>query len=420
MEEHLKKAKNIVSKYNQEHLLQFYDELSDSEKQYLVNQILSIDFEKILYLYEKSKFDVLDSTEEVEPLPYINKASLSNYESELYSSIGMNAIKNGEVAVITLAGGQGSRLGFKGPKGCFELDTKPKISLFEVLCNYIKSISVELNVDIPWYIMTSTENNNATIEFFEKKNFFGYDRSLVNFFVQGNLPLIDVNGKVVLEEIYKVKFASNGNGNVFASLKKSGLLDDMIKRNIKWIFIGGVDNVLLNPLDPLFIGVTINSGNSISSKTLFKENPDNTDWVFAIKNGRPAIADCENFVSEMSKIQDENGNYLYRETNMLAHLFSIDALNYMANIFIPYHRAFRKSPFVNYEGMKQVPESPNIYKFEQFVFDAFSHFGSMTLLRVDPEDEFAPIKSFNGPYNPEVAKKRYEKNILHIISNDED
>lgn len=420
MEEHLKKAKNILSKYNQEHLLQFYDELSDFEKQYLVEQILSIDFEQILYLYEKSKFDILDSTEEVEPLPYINKASLSNDEIEFYSNIGINSIKNGDIAVITLAGGQGSRLGFKGPKGCFELDTKPKISLFEALCNYLKSTSANLNVDIPWYIMTSSENNAATIDFFEEKNFFGYDRSLVKFFMQGNLPLIDVNGKVVLEEIYKVKLASNGNGNVFDSLKKSGLLNDMIERNIKWIFIGGVDNILLNPLDPLFIGVTINSGNSISSKTLFKENPDNIDWVFATKNGKPAIVDCENFVSEMSRIQDENGNYLYREINMLAHLFSINALNCMTDISLPYHRAFRKSPFVNYEGMKQVPESPNIYKFEQFVFDAFSHFDAMTLLRVNPDDEFAPIKSFNGPYNPEIAKKKYEKNILHVVSSDED
>jgi len=420
MEDQLKKAKEILIKYRQEHLLEFYNELSEKEKQNLIKQILSIHFDEILQLYEKSKFDIQDSTEEMEPLSYIIKSSLSEEDIKFYSSIGLNAIKNGEIAVITLAGGQGSRLGFKGPKGTFELDTHPKISLFEVLCNYLKAFSSQYHVTIPWYIMTSDENNEATIRFFEEKNFFDYPRDFIKFFTQENLPIIDLNGKLVLEETYKIKVASNGNGNLFSALQKHNLLDDMKKRNVKWVFVGGVDNVLLNPLDSLFIGLTIHSGNPIASKTLFKEDPENKSWVFANKNGKPSIVDCENFVSEVSKIQDENGNYLYREMNMLAHLFSIDALYHMKDMSLPYHRAFRKSPFVNYEGMKQVPEKPNIYKFEQFVFDAFSYFDHITLLRVNPEEEFAPIKDFNGPFNPEVAQKRYEKNVLHIDSFVED
>lgn len=420
MEDQLKNAKDILKKYNQEHLLQFYDELNQVEKQFLLEQILSMNFDEILNLYEKSKFDVLDSTEKIEPLHYIDKSKLSENECTFYSNLGINTIKNGNLAVITLAGGQGSRLGFKGPKGTFELDTKPKISLFEVLCNYLKDACSKFKTIIPWYIMTSSENHEATCKFFEEKNFFDYPRDYVTFFTQENLPLIDVNGKLVLEEIYKLKVASNGNGNLFSSLQKYNLLEDMRNKNVKWAFVGGVDNVLLNPLDALFIGLTVDSGNPISSKTLFKSEPSSTDWIFAIKNGKPAIVDCENFATELSKIQDDNGNYLYRETNMLAHLFSIEALEHMKNIDIPYHRAFRKSPFVNYEGMKQVPEKPNIYKFEKFVFDSFSNFDNITLLRVNPLEEFAPIKDFNGPYNPEVAKKLYKKNVLHIDVIDDD
>lgn len=420
MEDKLRQAQIILKKYKQEHLLQFYDELTDNEKHFLLDQILSINFDEILYLYEKSKFDVTDSTEEVAPLPYINKSTLSKQELDFYSDIGNNTIKNGEIAVITLAGGQGSRLGFKGPKGTFELDTKPKLSLFEVLCNYLKTASSKYDINIPWYIMTSSENHQSTIDFFESKDFFGYPRGHIIFFTQENLPIIDIDGKLVLEEIYKIKVASNGNGNLFSSLNKYNLLEDMIKRNVKWIFVGGVDNVLLNPLDSLFIGLTIHSKKHIASKTLFKQDPSNINWVFALKNDKPAIVDCENFANELSSIKDENGNYLYRETNMLAHLFSIDSLLKMKNVNLPYHRAFRKSAFVNYEGMKQVPEKPNIYKFEKFVFDAFPHFDDITLLRVNPMEEFAPIKDFNGPYNPEVAKKMYEKNVLHIDSIDED
>ena len=419
MEEQLKKAKEILSKYKQEHLLQFYDELLEDEQRKLLNQILSIHFDEILQLYEKSKLDVLDSTEEVEPLPFVDKSKLSEKDLSFYSDIGKRSIQAGEIAVVTLAGGQGSRLGFKGPKGTFELDTLPKISLFEIICNYLKESSKYYGITIPWYIMTSSSNHQATIDFFKQHHFFHYPEQSISFFVQEDLPIINTEGKLILEEIYKIKMASNGNGNLFHSLQKHHLLDDMKHKNIKWTFIGGVDNVLLNPVDPIFIGLTIASKNPVASKSLFKKNPDSRDWVFAKKYGRPAIVDCENFVSELSKIQDDTGTYLYRETNMLAHMFSVDALCKLAASSLPYHRAFRKSAFVNYEGMKQVPEKPNIYKFEQFVFDAFSEFDMLTLLSVNPSEEFAPIKDFNGPYNPEVAKKLYEKNVLHCEIVDE-
>lgn len=412
MKNNLENVKKILSMYGQEHLIQFYNELTDSQRSNLLKQILSIDFEQILYLYEKSKSDVLDTTEEMEPISYIVKDNLSQSKEKSFLNLGNKALKSGKVGVITLAGGQGSRLGFKGPKGTFCLDLKPPISLFEILCRYIKNVNTKFKVDIPWYIMTSTNNHFDTISFFEQNNFFGYDRNNIKFFTQGNLPVIDVNGKLVLSEIYKINFASNGNGNLFDALNKSDLIKDMSQRKLEWLFVGGVDNVLLNPLDPIFIGYTIASKCEVGSKTLFKENSSDVSWVFAKKHGKPAIADCENFASELSKITDKKGNYLYRETNMLAHIFSLKALKKMTSITLPYHRAFRKNAFINYEGMKQVPDKPNIYKFEQFVFDAFSFFNDIALLRVDKEKEFAPIKDFTGPCNPEVAAQKYKDLVI--------
>ena len=263
--------------------------------------------------------------------------------------------------------------------------------------------------------MTSTNNHFETISFFEKNNYFGYDRTNVTFFTQGNLPIIDVNGKLVLSDIHKVLFASNGNGNLFSALRRANLISSMSRQKLQWLFLGGVDNVLLDPLDPIFIGYTINSKCEIGSKTLFKESPTDTSWIFARKYGKPSIVDCENFVEQLSEIKDSKGNYLYRDVNMLAHLFSLNAIKKMANIVFPYHRAFRKNAFINYEGMKQVPDAPNTYKFEQFVFDAFPHFDNIALLRVSKEEEFAPIKSFNGPYNPEIAAQKYEKKMLQML-----
>lgn len=401
------KAKEILKEYNQEHLLNFYDELDDDEKKFLVNQILRIDFKQIFDLYEASKTDEVIPCNLIEPLPYFDKEKLTLDEINMYSKIGVSYIEKGEFAVVTMAGGQGTRLGYKGPKGTFELDIVPKKSLFEILCDNLKKANEKYNVTIPWYIMTSIYNDRDTRKFFEEKNFFGYPKDHIKFFTQSQLPLIDVTENLILEELYKVKEASNGNGDVFEALKKHGMIEDMKNKHIKWVFFSGVDNVTLDIVDPLFIGLTAKNNAYISSKTLFKKDANSPDWIFAKRNGKPAIINSCHLTDEMKIAKNDKGYYLYREINMLAHLFNIGSVELIANKHLPYHRAFKKNTFVNDEGMKQVPEDPNTFKFETFIFDAFSYFDDMVLLRVKEEDEFAPIKDFNGPHNPEVAKDLY-------------
>lgn len=303
----------------------------------------------------------------------------------------------------------GTRLGYKGPKGTFMLDITPKKSLFEILCDTLKEANKAYHVVIPWYIMTSNYNDIDTKIYFENNNYFGYPKDSIHFFKQSKLPLIDTSGNLILEETYRIKEASNGNGDVFRALKESFLLEDMKKKNIKWLFFAGVDNVLLNSVDPLFLGLTIEEHHLAASKTLFKKDPNERDWVFARRNGKPAIINSYHFTETMKDAKNTTGNYLYRELNMLSHLFHIDAVNKISNLELPYHRAFKKNTFVNEEGMKQVPEKSNTFKFENFIFDAFSYLEDITLLRVKEEEEFAPIKDYNGPYNPEVAKILYLK-----------
>lgn len=401
------KAKEILKEYNQEHLLNFYDELDDEQKKFLVNQILRIDFKQIFDLYEASKTDEVIPCNLIEPLPYFDKERFTYDELNMYSKIGASYIEHGEFAVVTMAGGQGTRLGYKGPKGTFELDIVPKKSLFEILCDNLKEANKKYNVTIPWYIMTSIYNDKDTKKFFEEKDFFGYPKDSIKFFAQSQLPLIDVTENLILEELYKVKEASNGNGNVFESLKKHGMIEDMKARHVKWVFFSGVDNVTLDIVDPLFIGLTVKNSVCISSKTLLKKDVNSPDWIFARRNGNPAIINSSHLTDEMKIAKNDEGYDLYREINMLAHLFSIDSVELIANKHLPYHRAFKKNTFVNEEGMKQIPETPNTFKFETFIFDAFSYFDDIVLLRVKEEDEFAPIKDFNGPHNPEVAKDLY-------------
>ena len=410
----LQKAKEILKEYNQEHLLMFYDELNNEERELLLNQICDIDFKQVFDLYEASKTDEQISCSEIEPLPYIDKNELNKVDIINYSDIGEAYIRNGQFAVVTLAGGQGTRLGYKGPKGCYELDVFPKKSLFEIVCDNLKKANEKYKITIPWYIMTSIYNNNQTRAYFAQRGYFGYPKDSIKFFVQSELPLINTEENLILEETYKIKEASNGNGNVFEALKKADLINDMKKRNIKWISFCGIDNVILDIVDPLLLGLTIANHCLVSSKTLYKEDVSTKDWIFARKKGMPSIISPSYLSDDMKIAKDNNGHDLYREMNILAHIFSIDALELVADKSLPYHRAFKKNPFVNEEGMKQVPEGPNTFKFETFIFDAFSYFKNIILLRVNKDDEFAPIKDFNGPHNPEVAKELYESKYEHI------
>ena len=410
MNNKLKLTKDILKKYNQEHLLCFYDELSEDEKNILINQILNIDFEKIINLYINSKKNDDLSNIKITPLPHIEKDKLTKNELTHYTLLGESIIKSNQMAVVTMAGGQGTRLGYKGPKGTYMLNLEPsKKSLFQIMAEDIMESNIKYNIIISWYIMTSDENDIQTQKFFEMNNFFGYPKEKIHFFKQDKLPLIDINGKLILQEPYLIKEASNGNGNVFKSMQKNKILENLEKNNIKWISFGGIDNVLLKNIDPLFLGLTIGNNMQIDSKSIFKKDPLEKTAVYCKKNEKPAILDYDNISLELSESKISNTDiYLYREANMLSHIMNIEAVKKVTNTELKYHRAFKKNAFVNFEGVKQVPDKPNTFKFENFIFDAFSYFDDMLLLRVNENEEFAPIKDFTGIYNPDTAIEKYE------------
>ena len=405
----LQKVNDILEKYNQEHLIQFYDELDDTQKENLLNQILSIDFEKIFTLYDNSMKTENILSNEVSPLEYFVKDNFSAEDIKFYSSFGEDLIKSGSFAVVTMAGGQGTRLGYKGPKGTYILSFEnTKKSLFQIMCEDIKRANEKFNVTIPWYIMTSDENDAKTKAFFEKNNFGGYPKESIKFFTQGKLPIISVDKNLILQDIFSIKEGSNGNGDDFSAMKKHGILDEMKENNIKWVSFGGIDNILLQNVDTFFLGLAINKNYSIASKSIFKKEPLEKTAVYCRKFEKPSILDYDFIDLDLSMSCDNAGNYLYRDANMLSHLMNIEAIEKISNTKLRYHRAFKKNAFINSEGVKQVPDKPNTFKFEKFIFDAFSHFDDMLLLRVDENKEFAPIKDFTSIYNPFTAMQKYE------------
>ena len=405
MNYNIAEIKYKLKKYGQEHLLNFYDTLDERKKDELLKQIDEIDFELINSLYSKTKDIVKNEDVKIEPMSFVDKSKL-NDKYKYYEEIGKKAIKEGKLAVVTMAGGQGTRLGHSGPKGTFDIGLDSHKSLFELLCDYIKEESRKFDVQIPWFIMTSNENNADTIEFFKKNKYFGYEKNIY-FFIQGELPMIDTEGKILIGEDGLIKEAADGHGGVYESLIKSGMVQKMKERGVEWVFIGGVDNCLVKMVDPVLMGIAIDENVTAAGKSVVKANPHEKVGAFCKKNGRPSVVEYSEITDEMAEATDENGNLLYGESHILCNLFNIVAIERMGNTPLPYHVAFKKATYIDKDGNKIVPDSPNAYKFEAFLFDAFGEVDNMVILRVKREEEFAPVKNATGVDSPETARKLY-------------
>ena len=411
MDKALEEAKAILKKYNQEHLLDGYEKLEEKKQKQLLDQIMSIDFELIKSLYNNTKKENETNNDKIEPMEYLDKYKL-NDKYKYYENIGKQAIKEGKLAAVTMAGGQGTRLGHNGPKGTYDIGLDSHKSLFELLSDYLKEEGKRYGVTIPWFIMTSRENNKQTVEFFEKHKFFGYQKDKnIFFFIQGELPMVDTEGKILIGEDGLIKQAADGHGGIYESLVKSGMTEKMRHLGIEWVFIAGVDNCLVKMADPVLMGIAIDKGVTVACKSIVKANPHEKVGVFCKRNGKPGVIEYSEITNEMAEAVDENGELLYGESHILCNLFRIDAVERMGVTPLPYHSAFKKAKFIDKDGNLVVPDSPNAYKFEAFLFDAFGEVDDMAILRVKREEEFAPVKNADsaGVDCPSTARKLYEE-----------
>ena len=403
-------AIDLLKEYKQDHIINLYNKLDGIKKQELVDQINSIDFHQIMELYDNTKKKIEIKENKIEAIEYLDKEKLTEEQRKEFETLGESAIRNGEYAVVTMAGGQGTRLGHSGPKGTFRLDVYGKGKyLFEILSENLKEANKKYNTTIPWYIMTSKDNNDETLAFLEKNNYFGYPKDNVTLFKQGELPLIDEQGKLLMNKDMKIKEGSDGNGGVFSSLRTTGMLSDMKERNIKWIFIGGVDNVILKMADVTLLGMAIKKGVQIASKSVVKANPHEKVGVFCRMNGHPKVIEYSELPEKMAEEVDENGELRYGESHIMCNLFSIDAIEKVSKETLMYHSAFKKNSYIDENGREVVPEAPNSYKFESFIFDSFEFFDDIAILRGKREDDFAPVKNKEGVDSPKTAKELYEK-----------
>ena len=411
MKEELNNIIKKLEKNNQEEIINLIKNVySDEENEKIANQIEKIDLEKVMQLYNNATNVPIVEEKKIEHIRYTNLSSLNKEDFNKYKEIGEKIIKSNRYAVITMAGGQGTRLGHKGPKGTYKINTiNGEKYLFEVIVDSLKRAENKYGVTIPWYIMTSEDNNDQTVSFLDEHNYFGYNREKVKFFKQGKVPMVKTDGNIVIDKNKLIKEASDGNGSIYKSLKRSGMLESMKQNSIEWVFVGGVDNILLRIIDPIMVGLTVEENNLIASKSVVKRNPKERVGVFCKLDGVPKVIEYTELPENMAEEVDKDGQLQFGEVNILSHLFNIKALDKLANIELPYHTAFKKSDYINENGELVEVSEPNAYKFESFIFDGFSLFDDMSILRVKREEEFAPIKNKEGSDSPETAVNLYNE-----------
>ncbi len=408
MKTRIQEAEEKLKKYNQDSVIKLMNKLDNDKKEALAESVLDTDLESVQNVFKTINAKPEVKSDNILPMNATIKEDVSDSERANYFEIGKKIIENGEYAVVTVAGGQGTRLGHTGTKGTYKISTiKGEKSLFEILCETMKEASDKYGTVIPWYIMTSDENNKQTVDFFEANNYFGYDKDKINFFRQSKMPVVDTEGKLLVDENFKIKEASDGHGGIFNSMLKRNVISDLDKAGVKWVFTCGVDNPLVNMVDPYLLGLAVTKNCKLATRSLVKTSPSEKIGVLCKQNNRVKVIEYTELPEEMANKVNEKGDLLFGESHVMFNLFSLDAIKKIANEKLPYHIAFKKNSFIDENGKLVKPEKPNSYKFESFIFDSFELFDDMAILRGNRCDEFAPIKNAEGNDSPETAVKLY-------------
>jgi len=339
--------------------------------------------------------------QEYSPAEYFPLVHETKEQEQLYAKAtlhGQALIAAGKCAAFTVAGGQGTRLGYNGPKGTLPVSPLKKKSLFQLFAEQISGISKKYETVIPWYIMCSPLNESATINFFKENNFFGLEESNVKFFAQGVMPATDFNGKLLVANTDSLAFSPNGHGGSLKALIDSGAIADMKERGIEHLSYFQVDNPLASILNPLFIGLHDLQSSDMSSRSLTKTGPFEKLGNFVISDNKLSIIEYSDLPENKAQELDKNNVLRYRAGSPAIHLIRRDFIEQFADasLKLPYHRAEKKVPFINEAGELTTPQEANAVKFETFVFDALPLAKNPLILEANRLEEFSPVKNKTG------------------------
>lgn len=401
--------KTKLVKYNQEQLLQFWNELNDNERKLLCDDIEELNFEEVNSFFKRAtaSLDENDTKldDRLKPVPESQYMSISSTDKSLlrqYEEEGFRQIAESRVGVLLMAGGQGTRLGFAHPKGMFNVGLPSGKTLFRIQGERILTLQrlahkfTGKQGHITWYIMTSEHTMQPTQEYFAKNNYFGLRESDIVFFEQGSLPCYDFQGKILLDQKNRVAKAPDGNGGLYRALRDQGILLDMENRGVMYLHAHSVDNILIKVADPIFVGYCVKQDAECAAKVVEKSHPNEAVGVVCVVDGKYQVVEYSEITSKTAEMRNADGRLTFSAGNICNHYFSVSFLNKIAKTFerdLKLHVAKKKIPFIDANGIRQTPTSPNGIKIEKFVFDVFEFSEKFVTVEVPRDEEFSALKN---------------------------
>ncbi len=408
----LQNVKTLLDTHKQNHLLAFWPQLNETGKQNLLAEIERLNFSKIDAWVEKyitspvsfTQLDNLTPPNSYKPQPE-NHEQRAKYAQA--RELGKKLISKGKVAVFVVAGGQGTRLGFDGPKGNFHISPVKNKTLFKLFAETIAANSKKYQTQCPWYIMTSPANHAQTEDIFQENAYYGLSKSDVFIFQQGTLPNFDFDGKILLADKSHIAFSPDGHGGSIKALHQSGAIKDMKNRGIEFISYWQIDNQLVNILDPLFVGLHALDQAEMSSKAVLKTEPKEKVGCFCLVDGKVTVIEYSDLPGELAEKRNPDGSLAFELGNIAIHLINVNFVEKLnAEAFsLPMHRAIKKIPCLDPQKGFIQPQKPNGIKLETFIFDSLPLASKSVILQTLRSEEFAPAKNAAGLDSAETARQ---------------
>lgn len=401
--------------HGQGHVFAHFDSLPPSRQQSLLDQAAALDLDEVAALHrtlvkgagarDESLADGLEPADYV-PLPGGGAGADPSLWREAVLK-GESALRSGRVAAFTVAGGQGTRLGFDGPKGTFGVTPVLRKSLFQVFAEKILAAGRIYGRPVAWYLMTSIQNHDETVAFFEHRDYFGLDPERVRFLTQGFMPAVDAEGRILMADRGEIALSPDGHGGALRALVRSGAIRRMEADGIDTISYFQVDNPLVRCLDPAFIGFHLLRESELSSKMVPKAYPGEKVGVFCQRGGAPLVVEYSDLPASLAEETGPDGTLRFRSGSIAIHLFDRDFVARLGGgegARLPFHLARKKVPFVDEAGVRHDPDEPNGYKFEMFVFDALPFAKNPVVVETKRTEDFSPVKNAEGVDSPRTCR----------------
>ncbi len=390
--------------HGQDHLLRFYDELDPGRQSALLDQLGALNLDELdeiidQYVLKKPSVALPTNIQPPEIVPAKPVDPAAAVEKEAARKQGERLISQGKVGAFVVAGGQGTRLGYDGPKGCLEATPVVHKPLFRLFAEQIMAASKRHRVAIPWYIMTSPANDTATKAHFRQNDYWGFSPKDVFFLMQGTMPAIGLDGKLLLGGKGQLALSPDGHGGSLRALRASGALDDMARRGVEYISYFQVDNPLVRCIDPVFLGLHDLRGAEMSAKALPKRDPMEKLGNFCLVNGRVTVIEYSDMPDELARACTPDGRLKFSAGSIAIHVLSrsfVEKLTSDGRCQLPWHRAQKVVPHVDDKGNLIKPDKANAVKLEMFVFDALPLAQRSVILETMRSEEFSPIKNAAG------------------------